>query len=181
MEDKLGTSLPSEVQVQVELIPATPDHRPALSNLLQLYMHDFGEFVPLELGPDGRFDYPPVPLYWSDPSRFPLLATVDGQWAGFVFVRQLPHVGSKAHIWDMAEFFVLRGLRHRRIGTWLAHRAFERFHGLWQVRVVESNSVACRFWRVAIESFTPSAEPPESSQIDGYGWNIFRFESPSAR
>src|SRR6266567_2550391 len=161
--------------VHVELVPALPAHQPILSNLLQFYLYDFSEFNPIEPGPDGRFEYPQLPLYWSDPGRFPFLAVVDGKWAGFVFIKQLPDSGGDGC--DMAEFFVPRSYRRRGIGLRLAHLAFERFPGAWQVRVMESNSAACQFWQQAIESFTGASMLPTRTRVDGTAWYVFRFES----
>jgi hypothetical protein len=56
-----------------EVIPATVDQAAILANLLELYAHDFSEFYNLEIGEDGRFGYPCLPLYWSEPERRPFL------------------------------------------------------------------------------------------------------------
>jgi len=162
---------------KIDLIPATPVHQPLLSNLLQLYIHDFSELIPLELEPNGRFAYPDLPLYWSETSRFPFLATVDGAWAGLVFIRHVESPEEEQSYWDMAEFFVLRRYRRRGVGTRLAHLAFKRFPGPWQVRVMESNAAATQFWRRAIEGFTGVSQSPTRSTIEGAQWWIFRFES----
>jgi predicted acetyltransferase len=77
----------------------------------------------------------------------------------------------------MAEFFVLRRYRRRGIGTRLTHLAFNRFPGAWQVRVMDSNAAAVRFWRKAIESFTGVSQSPTYSTIEGAHWWTFRFES----
>ncbi len=61
---------------------ATPEQAPILANLLELYCYDFSELIDLELGPDGRFGYEPLPLYWTEQGRHPLLVAIDGQWAG---------------------------------------------------------------------------------------------------
>jgi predicted acetyltransferase len=53
-----------------------------LSNLYQLYIHDFTDFVDKPLGNDGRFDYDPLPPYWSHPDCSPFLVWVDGKLAG---------------------------------------------------------------------------------------------------
>ena len=161
----------------MELIGATPAHESVLSNLLQLYIHDFSELIRLRLEPDGRFAYPELPLYWSEPSRFPFLATVDGAWAGLVFVRQIQDAAIDAPLWDVVEFFVLRGYRHRGIGTRLAHLAFARFPGAWQVRVMEANATAARFWGRAIESYTHVTCEPSRVILNNAAWQIFRFES----
>jgi predicted acetyltransferase len=164
-------------EVQVELVSATPAHRSIVETLLQFYMHDFSEVISLEVGPDGRFNYPHLDIYWSDPGRFPFLAAADGSWAGFTFVKQIPQSAGEGFIWDMAEFFVLRGQRRRGIGVRLAHLAFKQFPGSWQVRVMEANSVACQFWHQAIESFTGTSLLPVRARADGIAWYVFRFES----
>jgi len=159
----------------IQIIPATVAHQEVLANLLQLYMHDFSEIIPLELGPDGRFEYPELPHYFSEASRFPFLVAIDGRWAGLVFVRQNEYEGGK--VWDMAEFFLLRGYRRRGIGTAVAHLVFSRFPGAWEVRVMDANRAATHFWQQAIESFTGSSLQPERRWHNSKDWWIFRFES----
>ena len=69
---------------QIEVIPARPEQEPILANLLELYAHDFSEFHDLELGPDGRFGYLGLPLYWSESGRHPFLVWVGGKLAGLI-------------------------------------------------------------------------------------------------
>jgi len=72
----------------VELCPATPDHEPILANLIELYAHDFSESIDVELGPDGRFGWKDLPLYWMDPDLHPFLARVNGSLAAFAMVKK---------------------------------------------------------------------------------------------
>jgi predicted acetyltransferase len=162
--------------VQVDLVPATPKQRPILSNLLQLYMHDFSEILPIQVDGDGKFEYPNLSQYWSEPGRFPFLAVADGKWAGFALIRQEALPAGEL-VWDMAEFFVLRGWRRHGIGMRLAHLAFERFPGVWQIRVMEANAGACRFWQQVVDSFTGASHQPERTQINGGAWHVIRFGS----
>ena len=164
-------------EVPIDLVPATREQRPILSNLLQLYMHDFSEIISITVDGEGKFEYPNLSLYWSEPGRFPFLAVVNGEWAGFALITQQAATGDGDRVWDMAEFFVLRGYRHQGVGRRLAHLAFERFPGPWQVRVMEANAGAHRFWQQAVESFTGASHPPERTQINGAAWWVFRFES----
>ncbi len=163
--------------MHIDLVPATADQEPIVDNLLQLYQHDFSEIISLEVDETGRFQYSGLPLYWSEPGRFPFLAVVDGKWAGFVFIRQYVEVSDAEPLSDMTEFFVLRGFRRHGIGTRLAQLAFERFPGAWQVRVMEANAGACQFWQRAIENFTGASQPPRRTRLDGMGWHTFRFAS----
>ena len=56
---------------RVEVVAATREHQPILANLLELYVHDFSELLDLDIGEDGRFGYPSIALYWSEPGRHP--------------------------------------------------------------------------------------------------------------
>jgi predicted acetyltransferase len=161
----------------IEIIPATPDQAPILANLLELYAHDFSEFLGLELGPDGRFCYDPLPLYWSDSNRHPFLVRMDGKLAGLVLVKKGSAISGDETVWDMAEFFVVRSYRRRGIGTEIAHQVWRRFPGRWEVRVRESNRPAYPFWERAISSFT--GEAIQSVRVDkgGKPAHVFSFES----
>src|SRR5579863_2408117 len=119
---------------QLQIIPAEREQEPILANLLELYAHDFSEFLDLELGEDGRFSYSELPLYWSEPEGHPFLIRIDGNLAGLVLVKK-----GEGGVWDMAEFFVVRGWRRCGMGTQAAHEVWERFPGMWEVRVVQAN------------------------------------------
>src|ERR1035438_2482549 len=138
----------------LEVLPALPGDRPILANLFELYAHDFSEFHAIEMGADGRFGYGDLPLYWSEPDRHPFLLRVDGKLAGFALVKRMLGASIEETVWDMAEFFVIRGHRRRGIGIGAAHEVWRQFPGRWQVRVMESNSTAHQFWDRAIAGFT---------------------------
>jgi len=155
----------------LEVIPAAPDEAPVLANLLNLYMHDFSEVMDLEIGDDGRFLYPQLDRYWTDPDHYPFSIKLDGKYAGVALVKQEPSV------WDMAEFFILRGYRRRSIGTRAAHEIWKRFPGPWEIRVMQSNIPGLNFWPKAISSL--SGELTESVRVElrGIWWTVFSFES----
>jgi predicted acetyltransferase len=166
-----------KTSAHIEVTPAAPEQEPILANLLELYGHDFSEFQDLDLGPDGRFGYKGLPLYWSEPDRHPFLVTVAGRLAGLVLVRRGSELSGKEIVWDMAEFFVIRGYRRRGIGTCIAHEVWRRFPGPWEVRVLHSNVSAGHFWARAIPSFTGQAIQPVLVDKDGECWKLFSFES----
>ena len=159
----------------IELIPATPEQKPILANLLELYAHDFSEFHNMALQEDGRFGYTDLPLYWRETSRHPFLVRVDGNWAGFVLVKK-SEVAKKETVWDVAEFFVARGYRQRGIGTAVAHQVWKLFPGPWQVRVMDSNPAA-KFWDRTVQRFIGRAVKAGSVDVDGVHWKVFSFES----
>jgi predicted acetyltransferase len=161
----------------VEILPATKEEMPIVANLFELYAHDFSEFHAIEPGPDGRFGYPDLPLYWSDPGRRPFLMKIGGMLAGFVLVQRISQTSESKAVWDMAEFFVLRGYRRRGVGREAAHSVWRRFPGPWQVRVMRANQAARSFWRRAIAEF--AGEGMSSTQVERAGemWDVFWFVS----
>jgi predicted acetyltransferase len=165
---------------RIELQPATRDQAPILMNLLELYGHDFSEFYPLDIGADGRFGYKSLPLYWSEPNRHPFLIRADGNLAGLSLVKRGSEISGKQTVWDMAEFFVLRGCRRHGIGTLAAQQVWRRFPGLWEVRVMQSNFSATSFWERAISDFTRETIQPVRVEKDGRYWQLFSFASERA-
>jgi len=171
------TKQPDEPSVKIEVIPATLEQEPILANLLELYGHDFSEFHDIDLGPDGRFGYKCLPLYWSEPERHPFLVRIDGKLAGFAFVKRGSEVSGNETVWDMAEFFVIRGYRRRGFGTQVTHELWKRFPGEWEIRVMQSNVPAYHFWARAISRFTGEAVAPVAFEKGGEYWELFSFES----
>lgn len=161
----------------VEVIAASPEQEPVLANMLELYVHDFSEFMDLKLGPDGRFGYQSLPLYWKESNRYPFLVMADGNLAGFVFVRGGSAISDEADVWDMAEFFIVRGFRGRRVGTQAAQEIWKRFPGKWEVRVTDRNEKARSFWDRAVGEFLGETIKPRLIDKDGKTWHVFSFES----
>jgi predicted acetyltransferase len=156
----------------LEIISAAPEQEPVLANLLELYAHDFSEFHSLEMGEDGRFGYPSLRVYWSEPDRHAFVIRLDGKLAGFVLVKK-----ANDAVWDMAEFFILRGCRRRGIGTHVAHEVWRRFPGPWEVRVMQANISGQNFWAEAIAAFVGEPVPPAHIDIGGRLWTVFSFVS----
>jgi len=150
---------------------------PILANLLELYAHDFSEFHPVELGEDGRYCYPALPLYWSEAGRFPFLLRIDSKLAGFVLVKRGSEFSDDLAVLDVVEFFVLRAYRKRGVGTLAAHEVWKRMPGPWQVRVMESNVAALSFWTKAISRFAGDSVRACHVHKDGARWSVFSFNS----
>lgn len=164
----------------LELIRASAEQRPIFENLLEMYIHDFSEFHTVAPGSDGRFGYPDLGLYWLEPEHHAFLAQMDGDLAGFALVRKLLSIEGNQAVWDMAEFFVLRGIRRRGIGTEMAQAVWALFPGAWQVRVMQANRRATLFWARAIAKHAGAPIQPASIEKNGEPWSVFTFESPGA-
>jgi predicted acetyltransferase len=150
---------------------------PVIANLLELYAHDFSEFHSIEPGPDGRFGYPGLSLYWSEPGRYPFLIKINGKLAGFVLVHKILQTSGSNTVWDVAEFFVLRAYRRRGVGREAAHSVLRQFPGHWQVRVMQANRTAHRFWQRAIAEFPPEEMGSTSVEKAGELWDVFSFST----
>jgi predicted acetyltransferase len=171
---------PEKPSADIQLVPAAPEQEPIMANLLELYAHDFSEFQHLELAADGRFGYKHLPLYWSDPDRHAFLVKVNGRLAGLVLVKRGSEVSEGALVWDVGEFFVVRGYRRQGVGTKVAHEVWRRFPGPWKVRVMQSNHEALKFWQRAITTFIRRTIHPACVEKDGVCWNVFAFECKHA-
>ncbi|MBN1663194.1 MAG: GNAT family N-acetyltransferase [Deltaproteobacteria bacterium] len=163
------------IPVLVDVLPASSEQQPVLANLLELYAHDFSEFMDLDLGADGRFGYDYLHLYWTETGRYPFLINVRGNLAGFALVRRGSSVSGAEQVMDMTEFFVARGFRRLGVGTKAAGHIFRIFPGLWQVRVRERNRPARAFWAQAVEDFTGKPASPANMQLNGELWQVFSF------
>jgi predicted acetyltransferase len=167
----------STAAVSLDAAPAAEE--PLLANLLELYVHDLsGVFSHVELGPNGRFGYPRLPLYWLEPAmRFPFVIRCDGRVAGFVLATRGSPVIPDADVHDVAEFFVMRQYRGGGVGKEAAMLLWRRFPCRWTVRVADGNAAAMAFWRAAIAKI-PSVHVTEWTLSGGlYGWRVFQFDA----
>ena len=163
----------------IEIVSASREQEAVLANLLELYIHDFTEFLHREISADGRYGYERLPLYWSEPDRHPYLIRTDGNLSGLALVTRGPDLSGQETVWDMSEFFVLRGCRRLGIGTRAAHAVWLQHPGRWQIRVLESNVPAQHFWARAIAAFTGKAVIPTPFEDGSSRWRVFSFDSSS--
>ncbi len=161
--------------MEVEIVELAADRQFVLANLLELYTHDFSEILDTQLGADGRFGYAELPLYWQESNRYPFLVKTDGNLAGFVLVRQGSLVSGDASVWDVAEFFIVRGYRRHGVGMKAAHQVWRKFPGPWEVRVMEKNPAAREFWNRAIAHFMGATIEPIFNEA--HRWHVFSFNT----
>ena len=172
--------MPGEERRNIEVERATIEHRHVLENLIQLYVYDFTEYVPMSLGPDGRYEYSHLPLYWTDPERYPFIVKVDGRLAGFALVKKGSDFSGDESVWDMAEFFIVRCERRRGTGYAVAAHIWRQFPGPWEVRVMPNNSRAFEFWKNSIARFLGRLVEPVRLERGDESRNLFLFESPKS-
>ena len=162
----------------LSLDAATATEAGLLGNLLELYSHELSDVFPsVVLGADGRFGYPQLPLYWSEPSRrFAFLIRVDGQVAGFVLAtRGLAAADPQAL--DVAEFFVLRRYRRQGFGQLAAELLWCRLPGCWTVRIAEANRIALEFWANVVAAVIPGKVTESTRLIGSMSWRVYAFDT----
>jgi predicted acetyltransferase len=168
-----------EPSLEVSLQAAVASDAPLLANLLELYIHDLSAVFPsIQVGSDGRFGYPKLPLYWSDPARhFPFLIRLRERLAGFVLATRGSPVSEDPEVRDIAEFFVLRGERRAGVGGAAARLLWDRLPGRWTVRVSQGNLGAIPFWSGLIDEYTRGQTTETARLGQPHAWRVFSFES----
>ena len=154
-----------------------------LGNLLELYIHDLSESFPfVQLGSDGRFGYPNLESYWTDPAkRFAFLIKEAGKVAGFALVTVGSPAAQEPDVYDLVEFFVLRGHRRSGVGRRAALRLWQQLSGEWTVRCSESNPSALAFWSEVVAEATHGTAKTSSWAGKTSQFRVFRFTLPEAR
>ena len=156
----------------------TQDAAPLLMNLLQLYIHDLSEIFPIEIGPDGRFAYDRLALYWSEPAtRWAFLIRSGAGVAGFALVMRGSPASDDPDALDLVEFFVLR--RHRRsgIGREAAIALWDALRGSWVVRVSEANRAGIPFWSEVIRAYSGGDFVESTRPGSPNNWRVFTFDN----
>jgi predicted acetyltransferase len=162
----------------VALVRASETDRSVLENLLHLYVHDFSEILGMTPSEEGRFEYPSLPLYWSESGRTAYFIRSKSNLAGFALVSRGSRISGDPEVFDLAEFFVVRGVRRRGVGRTAAHELFRSVPGIWEVRVNEVNVPAQHFWRRVVDLYTDGQFHFDTwVREDGSRWNVFRFTS----
>ena len=163
----------------LSLDAATAADAGLLGNLLELYSHELSDVFPsVVLGADGRFGYPQLPLYWSEPSRrFAFLIRVDGQVAGFVLATRESSSVADPQVLDVAEFFVLRRYRRQGFGQLAAELLWCRLPGCWTVRIAEANRIALEFWAIVVAAVIPGKVTESTRLIGSMSWRVYAFDT----
>jgi predicted acetyltransferase len=164
---------------EVTLEAVGRERRQTLTNLFQLYAHDFSEQwfdrPEGELDEDGRLEeYQYLDTYWSEPDREVMLIRVAGRIAGFVMVNAYSH--SRLPLdHEIAEFFVARKHRRSGVGRMAALQVIRGRPGLWELAVARRNISAQHFWRGVAAELAGAAVEELDRDDDRWNGLILRF------
>ena len=167
--------------MRVELRPVPQSEKSTLWRLMQLYLYDFTEFEPCDIGRDGEYKYPYFDNYWTEPGRHAFYIMVEGQIAGFVLLCGWTVLPENKSGMSIAEFFVMRRYRRRGVGQEAARKAFALFPGRWEVRETKHNYPAQQFWRRLINEYMSGAYQEKVLDNDQWRGPIQSFDNSDNR
>lgn len=145
---------------QIKLSEAGVSEKPVLRSLMQFYLYDTSEFNGVDPDRHGSFDYPYFDHYWTEQGkkvegRLPILIQVNDAVAGFAFINNFSlYVPRTSTTRNLADFFIMRKWRRRKIGKVIAKEIFDMYEGHWEVKQQRENVHAQQFWRNVIHEYT---------------------------
>jgi len=164
---------------KVSLERGGPSQREMLANLIQLYIHDFNDFLAPErkigVEEDGRFpDVLKLDSYWTEADRSVWFIRADGQLAGFALLNARSHCDRPVDF-NMGEFFVMRAFRHTGVGARAAIDLIKMHPGQWEIAMSALNRPAQAFWLRVVAAL--GEVDIERLEGDGVQWTgpIMRF------
>jgi len=122
-----------------------------LTQLLEFYQYDMGEYWPQDLDIHGEYTFA-VDRYLRNPRLSAHLFLVDGKYAGFGLVD--PDVSLAGNELWMGQFFVMKRYRRIGVGRLGARFLFDIYRGKWEVGQMPLNLPAKAFWRRTIAEYT---------------------------
>lgn len=158
----------------IELHAAQRDELECIENLMQFYLYDFSEWLPLKLGDNGFFNIQPKLDYWRQPATRPFLIKVDGELAGFVTVDDETHIPGAEH--NIGYFFVSRRFRGQGVAKFVVSTLLSRIPGQWQIFHIDANQPARLFWARVVPVLTEGLFTTHQLDVDGYPCTFYRFE-----
>ena len=162
----------------IELHSAHRDELQTIENLMQFYMYDFSQWLPLKLGEHGFFSIQPKDEYWRNPATRAFLIRVDGELAGFVTVDDETHIEGAEH--NIGYFFLTRRFRGQGVAQFVVSALLSRLRGQWQIFHIDANLPAQRFWARLIPELTGGAFTCQQRAVDGYPCTFYVLRVPTS-
>lgn len=156
----------------------TPSDRALLRNLELLYSHDFSEMMALTLKPDGHFLSDEQFAHFFLDTFAAFIIRLDGLPVGFALVDNKSQLTGNPNVFDVLQFFVLRGVRRHGVGARAAKMLWQLYPGNWEVRQIDENKAAQGFWRRTIHDYTQGQYTESTWQDEDGGGVVQRFTSP---
>lgn len=152
----------------LELRPAARDDWPCLENLMQFYLYELSQWLPIKLTAQGLYALQSLDDYWRHPATHPWLILVAGELAGFAVIDQQRCDSDARH--NLGYLFVARRFRRLGVGRQVAQQLFEHHQGPWQVMHFDANLPARSFWQAMLAGQTPTSIVAQDYPASLYRW-----------
>ena len=167
--------------MKVELKTVSKDEKEILRNLLEKYDYEFSQWTNRDVNNLGLYGYDYLDYYWTEDNRHAFFIMADGKLAGFIMVNGYPETGEPTD-YCLSEFFVMYKYRRMGIGSIAALKAFDLFHGKWQLKRHPHNFPSVHFWNKLILEYTQGKyrlveSHPSAEYEDGTAGDVFFFEN----
>ena len=153
----------------------TADESLVVDRLWQLYGHDLSQSRGSLPNALGLFKTAHLEHFRANPDEYPgFLIFYRGAPAGFAFV-----TGASRTLRTIGEFFVVRAVRRRGVGEYVARTLIERYPGPWEIAFQDNNPGAPEFWKRVVASIVGDAwreewrPVPDKPQIAPDHWLTF--------
>jgi len=160
----------------VGLRPLSGDDTPVVDRLWQLYVHDLSQSRGSLPNEHGLFKQGHLQWFRDDPDNWPgFLVTYNGAPAGFAFVGTNWDTGKRT----IGEFFVVRAVRRRGVGEFVARALIGRYPGNWEIAFQDDNPGAPQFWKRVVSDLVGAAwreewrPVPDKPEIAPDHWLLF--------
>ena len=150
---------------KIQIIPATLDDYPAVTNLSKFYDYEMSRFCSFMsdegLTPEnGLYETYDYKKSFIEENRKVYLIRVNEELSGFILLRK----EHKTTIID--EFFVIAKFQGKGISSIAAKDIFKMHPGPWEVTVIPENIIALKFWRKTISKCTEETYIEKLKKID---------------
>ncbi|MGF0238462.1 GNAT family N-acetyltransferase [Rhodococcus sp. IEGM1300] len=159
----------------IELHAAQRDELQTIENLMQFYLYDFSEWLPLKFADHGFYSNQIETAYWRNPATRPFLIKVDDEIAGFVTVDDNTHIDGAEH--NIGYMFVGRRWRGRGVAKFVVSTLLSQIPGQWQIFHIDANQPARLFWANAMAQLEGVEYTLHQQSVDGYPSTFYRFQS----
>lgn len=139
--------------MEVTIEKALLKEKEIVISLFNYYLYEFSDLMGSELNENGTYlrNTSLIAPYWEKPNHIPYFIKVNGEIAGFIFVRYFP---DEEKLLDIDQFFILRKFKRRGVGSKAFELCLKAHNGNWLVRVLKENESGLSFWQSVIGSVT---------------------------
>ena len=173
------TPMTSEILIDAlpcaQLILATRNDFVCIENLMQFYMYDFSQWLPVTFCANGLFKISPKDDYLGNPRTTPYLIMVGGDIAGFVTVDDDVNDPGTDH--NIGYFLIARRFRGKGLGKAVVTQLLAQHPGVWQIFYITANLGAAQFWDRIIPELSAGKFDTRKETVDGHDCTLYCFRS----